>query len=187
MLTTNISLPTEIENIKIIHFMSCKLIQVWFGWLLWGFTSLSAAFQPYRDLEAGDNQSLKIQMAKPGIEGSKSEDSSLLGQTQRNCMVREGKLQPGLSCYIVSGNINLFHFSLYKHASQAATPAMPKMKQLASMQQFFSSDIKDFFFCISHMSIHLTHTHSQWSDSVLCQTQAREPTKWLKEVDRSPF
>ena len=28
----------------------------------------SAVFQPYRDLEAGDNQSLKIQVAKPGIE-----------------------------------------------------------------------------------------------------------------------
>ena len=28
----------------------------------------SAVFQPYRDLEAGDNQSLKIQVARPGIE-----------------------------------------------------------------------------------------------------------------------
>ena len=27
-----------------------------------------AIFQPYLDLEAGDNQSLKIQMARPGIE-----------------------------------------------------------------------------------------------------------------------
>ena len=27
-----------------------------------------AVFQPYRDLEAGDNQSLKIQVARPGIE-----------------------------------------------------------------------------------------------------------------------
>ena len=30
--------------------------------------SLSVVFQPYRDLEAGDNQSLKIQVARPGIE-----------------------------------------------------------------------------------------------------------------------
>ena len=28
----------------------------------------SAVFNPYRDLEAGDNQSLKIQVARPGIE-----------------------------------------------------------------------------------------------------------------------
>ena len=28
----------------------------------------SAVFQPYRDLEAGHNQSLKIQVARPGIE-----------------------------------------------------------------------------------------------------------------------
>ena len=28
----------------------------------------SVVFQPYRDLEAGDNQSLKIQVARPGIE-----------------------------------------------------------------------------------------------------------------------
>ena len=27
-----------------------------------------AVFQPYLDLEAGDNQSLKIQVARPGIE-----------------------------------------------------------------------------------------------------------------------
>ena len=27
-----------------------------------------AIFQPYLDLEAGDNQSLKIQVARPGIE-----------------------------------------------------------------------------------------------------------------------
>ena len=32
----------------------------------------SAVFQPYRDLEAGDNQSLKIQVARPGIESRSS-------------------------------------------------------------------------------------------------------------------
>ena len=42
----------------------------WFvGWLvvLRIYVAL-AIFQPYRDLEAGDNQSLKIQVARPGIE-----------------------------------------------------------------------------------------------------------------------
>ena len=31
-----------------------------------------AIFQPYLDLEAGDNQSLKIQVARPGIESRSS-------------------------------------------------------------------------------------------------------------------
>ena len=39
---------------------------VWFG-LLRIYVAL-AVFQPYRDLEAGDNQSLKIQVARRGIE-----------------------------------------------------------------------------------------------------------------------
>ena len=39
------------------------------GWLVvLGIYVTSAVFQPYRDLEAGDNQSLKIQVARPGIE-----------------------------------------------------------------------------------------------------------------------
>ena len=40
-----------------------------FGWLvvLRIYVDL-AIFQPYLDLEAGDNQSLKIQVARPGIE-----------------------------------------------------------------------------------------------------------------------
>ena len=37
---------------------------VWFG-LLRIYVAL-AVFQPYRDLEAGDNQSLKIQVARRG-------------------------------------------------------------------------------------------------------------------------
>ena len=40
---------------------------VWFG-LLRIYVAL-AVFQPYRDLEAGDNQSLKIQVARRGISG----------------------------------------------------------------------------------------------------------------------
>ena len=43
-----------------------NLILVWFG-LLRIYVDL-AVFQPYLDLEAGDNQSLKIEVAKPGIE-----------------------------------------------------------------------------------------------------------------------
>ena len=39
---------------------------VWFGFLRI-YVDL-AVFQPYLDLEAGDNQSLKIQVARPGIE-----------------------------------------------------------------------------------------------------------------------
>ena len=43
------------------------------GWLVGWLVVLriyvaSAVFQPYRDLEAGDDQSLKIQVARPGIE-----------------------------------------------------------------------------------------------------------------------
>ena len=39
---------------------------VWFGFLRINVDL--ANFQPYLDLEAGDNQSLKIQVARPGIE-----------------------------------------------------------------------------------------------------------------------
>ena len=39
------------------------------GWLVvWRINVDLAIFQPYLDLEAGDNQSLKIQVARPGIE-----------------------------------------------------------------------------------------------------------------------
>ena len=59
---------------------ACDISEVWVthrqtyspslvGWLvvLWINVDL-AIFQPYLDLEAGDNQSLKIQVARPGIE-----------------------------------------------------------------------------------------------------------------------
>ena len=40
-----------------------------FGWLIVLRINVDLAiFQPYLDLEAGDNQSLKIQVARPGIE-----------------------------------------------------------------------------------------------------------------------
>ena len=39
------------------------------GWLIvLRIYVASAVFQPYRVIEAGDNQSLKIQVARPGIE-----------------------------------------------------------------------------------------------------------------------
>ena len=39
------------------------------GWLVVSRINVDLAiFQPYVDLEAGDNQSLKIQVARPGIE-----------------------------------------------------------------------------------------------------------------------
>ena len=41
----------------------------WFGWLVALRINVDLAiFQPYLDLEAGDNQSLKIQVARPGID-----------------------------------------------------------------------------------------------------------------------
>ena len=43
---------------------------VWFGFLRI-YVDL-AIFQPYLDLEAGDNQSLKIRVARPGIEPQSS-------------------------------------------------------------------------------------------------------------------
>ena len=45
------------------------LLSVGFGWLVvLRITVDLAIFQPYLDLEEGDNQSLKIQVARPGIE-----------------------------------------------------------------------------------------------------------------------
>ena len=45
--------------------------KIWFGLVWFGLLRIYVAlavFQPYRDLEAGDNQSLKIQVARRGIE-----------------------------------------------------------------------------------------------------------------------
>ena len=44
--------------------------------LLVVFLGLTSIFQPYVDLEAGDNQSLKIQVARPGIEPRSSRSAS---------------------------------------------------------------------------------------------------------------
>ena len=45
------------------------MLQNMVGWLVVLRINVDLAiFQPYLDLEAGDNQSLKIQVARPGIE-----------------------------------------------------------------------------------------------------------------------
>ena len=50
--------------------LSCRFLSWAVGWLLvvLRINVDLAIFQPYLDLEAGDNQSLKIQVARPGIE-----------------------------------------------------------------------------------------------------------------------
>ena len=46
-----------------------KTLHILIGWLVVLRINVDLAiFQPYLDLEAGDNQSLKIQVARPGIE-----------------------------------------------------------------------------------------------------------------------
>ena len=46
-----------------------RLLQKMVGWLVvLRINVYLAIYQPYLDLEAGDNQSLKIQVARPGIE-----------------------------------------------------------------------------------------------------------------------
>ena len=46
-----------------------RLMNALVGWLVVLRINVDLAiFQPYLDLEAGDNQSLKIQVARPGIE-----------------------------------------------------------------------------------------------------------------------
>ena len=48
-----------------------------FGWLVALRINVDLAiFQPYLDLEAGDNQSLRIQVARPGIEPRSSWSAS---------------------------------------------------------------------------------------------------------------
>ena len=54
------------EKLHVRSNSSCSLLV---GWLVVLMINVDLAiFQPYLDLEAGDNQSLKIQVARPGIE-----------------------------------------------------------------------------------------------------------------------
>ena len=58
------TIPVFIEydiEISLIFFNEIKLVVL-------RIYVASVVFQPYHDLEAGDNQSLKIQVARPGIE-----------------------------------------------------------------------------------------------------------------------
>ena len=53
------------------NMMKLHTLKVWFGLVWFGLLRIYVAlavFQPYRDLEAGDNQSLKIQVARRGME-----------------------------------------------------------------------------------------------------------------------
>ena len=55
-------------DLQEINVAQCSAID---GLVLFGLLRIYvdlAVFQPYLDLEAGDNQSLKIQVARPGIE-----------------------------------------------------------------------------------------------------------------------
>ena len=54
----------------------CFYIVELVGWLFFFINVDLAIFQPYLDLEAGDNQSLKIQVARPGIEPRSSRSTS---------------------------------------------------------------------------------------------------------------
>ena len=72
--TKSYSIPLELCDItsvcgnKLYHFIG-KRRPIGYGWLVvLRIYVASAVFQPYRDLEAGDNQSLKIQVGRPGIE-----------------------------------------------------------------------------------------------------------------------
>ena len=58
-----------------------------------------AIFQPYLDLEAGDNQSLKIQVARPGIEprSSCSQAKSLTTRPPLLRLNRMAQLEPRLN------------------------------------------------------------------------------------------
>ena len=59
----------SIEDLLPVKFPQILFNVVEVGWLVVLRINVDLAiFQPYLDLKAGDNQSLKIQVAKPGIE-----------------------------------------------------------------------------------------------------------------------
>ena len=51
-----------LTSLKLIQSYNCNWLVVFFR-----INVYLAVFQPYLDLDAGDNQSLKIQVARPGI------------------------------------------------------------------------------------------------------------------------
>ena len=56
-------------HVLILVYYLCHIRVDLVGWLVVLRINVDLAiFQPYLDLEAGDNQSLKIQVARPGIE-----------------------------------------------------------------------------------------------------------------------
>ena len=62
-----ISFPSGQFNTS--EFFICNVTVIKIGWLVVLRINVDLAiFQPHLDLEAGDNQSLKIQVARPGIE-----------------------------------------------------------------------------------------------------------------------
>ena len=62
----DVSLPSALFTVTTDLSIACIYVV---GWLVVLRINVDLAiFQPYLDLEAGDNQSLKIQVARPGIE-----------------------------------------------------------------------------------------------------------------------
>ena len=80
------------------------------GWLVVLRINVDLAiFQPYLDLEAGDNQSLKIQVARPGIEPRSSCSAS---QELNHSVTAAPRIQTGnmvLHTYIYREEIETFH------------------------------------------------------------------------------
>ena len=59
----------QLQNIVQTFTYGATRVDLIVGWLVVLRINVDLAiFQPYLDLEAGDNQSLKIQVARPGIE-----------------------------------------------------------------------------------------------------------------------
>ena len=56
------------RSVGYIFFFILFFISELIGWFFFRINVDLAIFQPYLDLEAGDNQSLKIQVSRPGIE-----------------------------------------------------------------------------------------------------------------------
>ena len=62
-----VALNTAEENSKLLNSLNysitrcvCETLMPKLGWLFWRIYVASAVFNPYRDFEAGDNQSLKL-------------------------------------------------------------------------------------------------------------------------------